>query len=219
MTTTAVRENQILFKGPMVTAILADRKDQTRRTRGLDRVNANPVEWCCEGVTQSGTAIFTGPTGTFDLPCPYGAPGDRLWVREAFFDHDSRLGAPTSPLTARQREERIEYREDEWDRAGGDAGGGWSPSIHMPRWASRITLEVTDVRVQRLQEINEADAVAEGADLYSVAAGLDSLARQYLTEDTHRHGFAHLWDSLNAKRGYGWDQNPWVWAISFRRLA
>ena len=90
-----------------------------------------------------------------------------------------------------------------------DDEGGWRPSIFMPRWASRITLEITDVRVQRLQEITEEDARAEG---------YHPKINDSLPDWTAKESFKILWDSLNAKRGLDWDKNPWVWALSFKRV-
>lgn len=90
----------------------------------------------------------------------------------------------------------------------------WRPSIHMPRWASRIELEVTEVRVERLQEITEADAQAEGVEPYIV----HPLSSDEPEGATYAMPYAELWDALNSKRGYGWDMNPWVWVISFRRI-
>jgi len=110
-------------------------------------------------------------------------------------------------------------------------GMHWRPSIYMPRWASRINLEITDVRVQRLQDISEEDAKAEGAEcLCSIEdAKADERAREngnmngnmeegYFSPKSYVDGFQRLWDSINAARGIGWDVNPWVWAVSFRRV-
>jgi hypothetical protein len=148
--------------------------------------------------------------------CLYGSVGDRLWVRETFrllcfdetetyqaeFKSDGQLGG--KPVDwASQEAERFSYL----------CGSGWRPSIHMPRWASRITLQITDVRVQRLHEISEEDARAEGCELET----FDTASRT-LSPETYRHNFRLLWDSINAKRGCGWDVNPWVWAISFERV-
>ena len=93
----------------------------------------------------------------------------------------------------------------------------WKPSIFMPRWASRITLEIEDVRVERLQEITEEDAKAEGIFAYGYEAGLCGEG-SIIELPTYIEPFMELWDSLNAKRGYGWAENPWVWVISFRRI-
>lgn len=90
----------------------------------------------------------------------------------------------------------------------------WTPSIHMPRWASRITLEIIDVRVERVQDINESEAQAEGVRPAFSHPGLDGVVSQ----PSYRWGFWRLWDKLYAERGLGWDVNPWVWAITFRRV-
>jgi len=126
--------------------------------------------------------------------CPYGYEGDRLWVRETFAEPFGKgMG--------------VIYRADY-----GENLHTWKPSIFMPRWASRITLEVTAVRVERLQEISGKDAQQEGFPWHGIGATLQFGYRPPLT------WFSDLWDSLNAKRGYGWSNNPWVWCISFRKI-
>lgn len=124
------------------------------------------------------------------IKCRY-AISDRLWVRETFsaHPHDGFYYKSTDPLT-----DSIEY------------GCRWKPSIHMPRWASRITLEITDIRVERLQEINSLDVVAEG---------FSNGESNWLTL---RGLFINFWNSINAKRGFGWDTNPYVWVIEFKRI-
>jgi hypothetical protein len=164
---------------------------------------------------------------------PYGVPGDRLWVRETWHAH---WGPPTpgarivTDAAVRQQDGSIaqasadeplsvHYAADTASDA--PFGRKWKPSIHMPRWASRITLEVTGVRVERLQSISDEDARAEGTPCYVCDRALDGdgdadchcFHRQASASD-----FRILWDSLNAERGYGWDINPWVWCISFRRV-
>jgi hypothetical protein len=156
--------------------------------------------------------------------CPYGAPGDRLWVRETFWDHD-RGDPPPARAIDPEEDERIEYRATPWDRgcAGGtdsEDAGGWTPSIHMPRWASRLTLTITDVRVERLQAISDSDVAAEGVRWQSRKDGSET---DYIAEQpVHPAGFFppricywRLWDSLNAARGFGFDANPWVWVLTF----
>lgn len=95
---------------------------------------------------------------------------------------------------------------------GASAAACWSSPVHMPRWTSRITLEITDVRVQRVQEISEEDAIAEGIQLNTLGP---PATRGYYGPRNH---FKHLWDSINAKRGYSWESNPWVWAVTFKRI-
>ena len=141
--------------------------------------------------------------------CPYGQPGDRLWVRESFAHvyRDNREPEHRSP-------------EDVAYMAGGmqpdhDVYGSWKPSIHMPRWASRILLEVTDVRVERLKDISEADAVAEGI-VPQRGGGFG------LPDTTHYHSadprmsYWALWEAINGSGSV--ESNPWVWAVSFRRI-
>lgn len=206
-----MRERPILFSAPMVRAILDGRKTVTRRVAKLNYAGR---------VAMRGRQWHVDDPNAF-LACPYGVPGDRLWVRENFMPAPMEV-PPESP------------RRTRWDIVYA-AGGAeermapaaynpmlynyerWSPSIHMPRWASRITLEVVSVRVERLQEIVQADAIAEGGppDDQTISA----VSREFGYEDWPRSWFAQLWDNINAKRGYGWDENPLVWRIEFKRIA
>ena len=143
------------------------------------------------------------------LFCPYGHPSDRLWVKETFaYAQDgtvvyraSMVGSPWDAITRRAIT--------------------WRPSIHMPRWASRITLEITDVRVERVQDISEADAWAEGIEVLDgqfADADICATAKKYgLMFENANCIYAHLWDTLYAARGLGWGVNPWVWVITFKR--
>lgn len=194
--TRGMKERPILFSAPMVRAILGGRKTQTRRI-----VNARVAPWLLDPAHGWDDAYVLDPGNELLARCPYGAPGGRLWVRETW-----------ARLTGNGH--RIVYRADGDDpRLGWDDDPStrrprmtWTPSIHMPRWASRITLEVTDVRVERLQAITEEDAVAEG-----VARHVEGATRGART------AFASLWDSLNGERT-PWSTNPWVWVVGFRRL-
>jgi len=188
------RERPILFNGDMVRAILEGRKTMTRRV-----MKHQPGE-----VTAVGRPLFfqDGDTGRRVSPkCPYGQPGDHLWVRETFADE--------AGDTRKYLGDHIYYRAD------GDGvdlqDGFWTPSIHMPRWASRITLEVTGVRVERLQDISEEDAQAEGAEP-KLCTGYP----YHNPPSTHTNGFCQLWESINGPGS--WDANPWVWVVEFRRL-
>jgi len=195
-------ERPILFSGEMVRAILDGRKTQTRRVVKLPHNNPlgawEPTVVGGKGVCYDKAMTRPAPeeaaiwhTRTGDcLGCPYGQPGDRLWVRETFVGAGN-LGVLYAADCPRGTESGVE--------------GGWRPSIFMPRWASRLTLEITEVRVQRVQEISRGDAMEEGCPFANMADGPDP-----------RDWFRDLWDSLNAKRGHGWDTNPWVWAITFR---
>jgi hypothetical protein len=189
----AVKERPILFSGPMVRAILDGTKTQTRRVVK----NLNP------------TFVASSPTGeqiANSARCPYGQPGDRLWVREAFID----TRVPENPA----RDLGVIYAADCPPGTPAGVKGGWSPSIHMPRWASRITLELTGVRVQRLQAITAQDAIDEGIP----SRGIDRDGPNIASGLVYLSDFETLWDSLNEKRGYGWDTNPWVWALTFKRV-
>jgi hypothetical protein len=148
-----------------------------------------------------GTAGFGLAQESWCVPvCPYGVPGDLLWVRETWSIDPNDLGYPKD-----EWRNFVGYRADDQDAK--PTHWGWHPSIFMPRWASRVTLRIESVRVERLQKITEADAQAEGVDFIPAApAALD-----------HRTAFAGLWDALNDKRGFGWDTNPWVFVIGFAR--
>jgi len=204
----------------MVKAILAGRKTQTRRViRFPDddyeyRPCHRPGSW---GVQDDTWAFYDPayPTDTAPTPvhCPYGGPGDRLWVRETHqiyaTDIDSK---PDDREFETGRGFSVNYKADGngimelWDEDEGIVER-WRPSIFMPRWASRITLEVANVRVQRVQDISEEDALADGVDRTNTS--LPGYAQER---------FRRLWESINAKRGYGWDKNVWVWAITFKRI-
>lgn len=234
-----MKEHPILFNGEMVRAILDGQKTQTRRAVG--RVSAD-----CELFVSAGgehwQQCFRDDHGrvcgkSWLTRCPYGQPGDRLWVREAFFPdppilHDgwdnhhctgiewSGCGRPIKDVPkVLQAPQYCIFREG-W--TGGELV--WRPSIHMPRWACRILLDVVSVRVERLQDISEEDAIAEGvAELPfqegqpgawwagDVGKGPEFHAR------TPVHAFRKVWDSTYAARGLGWDANPWVWVIEFTR--
>jgi hypothetical protein len=200
-----MKEKPILFSGEMVRAILDGRKTQTRRVVKYNHMLGEPAAWCGAAVGGAIEPII----GEYQRFCPYGAPGDRLWVRETWASFgDSASITPPVPHQC-----QIRYHADnvcQWrdvpQGARGlypDASFRLRPSIHMPRWASRITLEITGVRVERLNAITAGDAEQEGVD-----------ARECCRVEA----FERLWDSINAKRGYGWAVNPWVWVIEFRRI-
>jgi hypothetical protein len=178
-----VRERPILFSAPMVRAILAGTKTQTRRVaKGL------ALEWLSEGFEPAFVADDANRL------CPYGQPGDRLWVREAW--------AKTHCLG----HEMFVYRAED-NRT--DYGGPWKPSIHMPRGASRILLKIVSVRVERLQDISGNDCIAEGVWRVEDKA----LGRSGEAVAAYRD----LWEQINAPGS--WDANPWVWVVEFRRVA
>jgi hypothetical protein len=192
-----MKERPILFRPDLVLAILEGRKTVTRRIvrdTGLYAVDAQFHS--DETAKREREALATR--------CPYGVPGDRLWVRE----RHARVPRP------------IEDRGDTggWgplfeDEAGGLKIRKWFPSIFLPRWASRLTLEVVSVRVERLQEITEEDAKIEGL-FQNLAIGFPKGTPPIATA---RDNFRDLWDSINRKRA-PWKSNPWVWVIGFRRV-
>lgn len=272
-----MKERPIPFSGPMVRAIFDGRKTQTRRVVNFPlnvlHFGGNPVklfgdwplsevgefkdgylEWECQSDVDD--------TVTDRTRCPYGVPGDRLWVREAWkvgaWRGDGRmaldyLASPEIDQTPWLNPPQDQFMKlksqsyEDCDRAlsagsadiweGEESLYEWQaghspcrrrPSRFMPRWASRIDLEITAVRVERVQEISEEDAFHEGGELPTCPAC------GYTYWDCRLHGdhrlcgrpeplsaipnFATLWDSINAKRGFPWALNPWVWVIEFRRL-
>lgn len=188
-----MRERPILFSGPMVRAILDGTKTQTRRVA---------MHTVC-GVRVARLAYDPAPDV---CACPYGVPGDRLWVRETF--------APFSTGGAVYRADKPRFSPGAHEVV----GGSWHPSIHMPRWASRITLAITSVRVQRLQDISGADALAEGVSLDGARLGHDIDIDGGVTAAFAIGRYRELWDIINAARGFGWDANPWVWVVEFRKV-
>lgn len=209
-------EKPILFAAPMVRAILGGAKTQTRRV-AVKTSQPRNVFISDFDAAECKIEIENKISGTRSWKsCPYGHPGDRLWVREAFFDTTPYSNAPLF----QGRAHPIAYRAD------GEVIGchKWRPSIHMPRTASRILLEITAVRVERLQDISEADAVSEGL---TVCHGVDEGGRyagyhwdQQSEDDTlwpdATVTYRHLWESINGPAS--WAANPWVWVIEFKRL-
>lgn len=199
MTTTI--ERPILFNGAMVRAILEGRKTQTRRVVADKHM---PL-------------VFAAALPALHESCPYGQPGDRLWVRESFqplFADGIENHWETNWKTGKGY--AISYPAtdgiQEFVDADDNISSACKPSIHMPRWASRILLEITAIRVERLQDISEADARAEGAPLE-----LGELERLILgAKAKHRSGFVRLWQSINGEQS--WHENPWVWVVEFKRV-
>jgi hypothetical protein len=163
-----------------------------------------------------------GLKGRGPVVSPYGGMFQRMWVRETFGflqypgDHDDIV------WQADRAAAHCNAARDAWS---GDVfyleaitETKWRPSIHMPRWASRLTLEITSVRVERLQDISEEDAKAEGVTLDTVPATINGKPGTF-TPMTHKVAFAYLWNQINGKRaGCSWADNPWVWCISYKRL-
>lgn len=248
-----MKEGPILFSAPMVRAILEGRKTQTRRVvKPQLRADTTGFLTGLEGDLLTHWPInggdYTGP----GISCPYGQPGDRLWVRESWqYANWTEEGEPYIRYAADGAQELFDVGQipDDWfDRLEGIWAGlstpenyeidnraadrRWRPSIHMPRWASRISLEITDVRVERLQDLSEADAIAEGVDPARGVLGDDDMMVPAIMS-AHDMGnldkpmmpaaiarFVLLWDSINGKNPgvTNWNANPWVWVVSFRRL-
>ncbi|MCK7547173.1 hypothetical protein ACFPQA_04270 [Marinobacter koreensis] len=180
-------EKPIIFNDEMIRAILGGRKTQTRRI--IKPQPEGGAMW-----TPFAPQRYVNGVGN-PLICRYGQPGDRLWVRETFAvlgDEDKHV---------------LHYRATHPIK-----GSGWKPSIHMPRWASRITLEITSVRIERLQDISGEDSAAEGV------TGPIGSPRAYgvVTKQFARDQFMRLWESINGPDS--WHVNPWVWVIEFERI-
>ncbi len=229
-----MKERGILFSRPMVRAIFDDRKTKTRRVMQPQPIEeSGTIRWGSPRYDNGdGAKYFHTRTVSPSImrlwvaACPYGVPGDRLWVRETWYPSFKRTATNNGVSYPSTAEGGAPYGDPGESNPGWSPHGGWKPSIFMPRWASRLTLEITDIRVERLQEISAKDAKAEGAFLGRCGcATMQERARTPL-ETTfrqtycHIHGeeFHHLWDSINAKRGFGWDVNPWVWGLTFRRV-
>ncbi|MCE0852978.1 hypothetical protein LU689_24000 [Pseudomonas asiatica] len=200
-----MKERPILFSGPMVSAILEGRKTVTRRPVKIQPRSKGDI-----GSYGLGQPFIRHPDPTKRNPeCPYGRPGDRLWVREAWA-----ADAQVDSITPRDLShgEPIAYPADGSIRQTGFAmisQGRGRPSIHMPRWASRILLEITDVRVERLQDISEEQAEAEGVGFLRHAPDADETL-------TAAQLFECLWSSINGDES--WSGNPWVWVVEFKRI-
>lgn len=208
-----MRERPILFAGPMVRAILGGEKTVTRRVMKPQPTPSNMGghSWPCpihqtmlhvEQEMQNGEGIWGGLA---DSACPHGAPGDRLWVRETFATLSAGQYEPVKPAYGYGQEVRFAATDPLADCDVGVRGYPWRPSIHMPRWASRILLEITAVRVERVQDISDEQALAEGVDQTNTS--IPGYARQR---------FQDLWESINGAGS--WDANPWVWVVEFKRI-
>lgn len=228
-----MKERPILFSGAMVQAILGGCKTQTRRVM---KPQPAPRGSFCTNDPQDSCDAFISWCDLEDIDrlvhpdieshwhtqtCPYGVPGDRLWVRETFcavecgdskLYPDARIVDGVELWYRADIEMPLMYRLDDSDDA-----PRWRPSIFMPRAYSRITLEITDVRIERVQNISESDARAEGFPMWCESVkhrpiGSKEEHKPYLPQEWF-HG---LWDSINAERGYGWSANPWVWVVGFK---
>lgn len=206
-------EKPILFKDEMIRAILEGRKTQTRRiAKNVVFDSKFRSKWKAVH-KHTEVAIDTPPAMLGDV-CPYGQLGDRLWVREAHaFVPMPAYRCSTGiyqQINPSDDYEACVYREN-FDRA---RSFPWRPSIHMPRWASRITLEITDVRVERLQDISAKDARAEGCEKPDLPPEVRGVAGDFVADE--RTSFAVLWNQVNGPGS--WGANPWVWVVEFKRV-
>ena len=210
-------EKPLIMSGASVIATLEDRKHQTRRVIKPQPAMCNyqPSNWQasrCDwvGYKYSGRDTWFCHTcgaglraidewSSHGILCPYGQVGSHIWVRETWHQD-----------TGLSSDKTIHYKADNLSDS-----YSWKPSIFMPRWASRLTLEITGVRVERVQEISHEDAIAEGC-LNQVLSNMEpdfDMAIRPASDVFHE-----LWDSLNKKRGYGWAVNPWTWALDYKRV-
>nr|ELR5208631.1 hypothetical protein [Providencia rettgeri] len=191
-----MKERGIIFNSEMVRAILDGRKTQTRRIVKHQRHPSQEIKLCDDGFFHWSMIGAEKPLSTINYE--YGRVGDLLWVRETF-----QAGLCTESTFAYKATHKPPDLEEGWDEI-----IKWRPSIHMPRWASRITLEITDVRVERLQAASDDDFKAEGYPLERELTGGSTDAFCW---------FRHLWDSVS-KPDCNYESNPWVWVIEFKRV-
>lgn len=242
-------ERPTYFREPssdaMVRALLDGSKTQTRRPVNLHfiddvelRVYEGVLQTCCVG---NWTNVTPGPSFSKPVKCPFGVPGDLLWVKECWQVKNwsdgecAKAGCPDAVKHPKETmygfSTRAIYRASYNNAIG--SPGLWRPSIHMPRWASRITRKVKRTWVERLQDISKADALAEGLSKctkddgrtwkYGIPdrdglPGTDDVGwpwREWQVDPVQ--AFYKLWDSIYATKGYGWAENPWVWGCEFER--
>jgi hypothetical protein len=213
------KERPIPFTGEMVRKILSGDKTQTRRDKGLKTINANPDACKFSHLLEVNGSLFarfevhdkdpSKEIGIVDVKCPYGKPGDFLWLKE-------RWGQRNAVMSDELAEGSIRYHatDPNFDCA-------WKSSMFMPRRASRIDLEITDIRIERVQDISKEDAKAEGVGLYVPGHGF--ITKDELNADpgysnflSPRSGFEMIWNEINGNDA--WALNPYVWCISFRRV-
>lgn len=224
----------ILFSTDMVRAILEGRKTQTRRLNGLKYINEIPNAWFQVGIRETGRfwdstkeacpnplSIKYGfskvarPSNSESvyINCPYGKPGDFLWVREAwrltqpYGPEDYHFGYKSGDFSSWEASEKFDFSTPDI----------WKPSIHMPFEAARIFLRIKSVRVERLQDITEIDAFAEGIQTLEPNEAYYDYKKQAGSYATARGSFTSLWEKINGESS--WNANPWVWVIEFERIS
>jgi hypothetical protein len=212
-------DRPILFSGPMVRAILSGAKTQTRRLVSPRFLGLFGEPDCWEPQHYATWRAWCHHTNQIEhFANPFGVSGDRLWVRETWgvigdirAGNDGEHFAAHVEYAADLAKRTIDVHMDHW-RTSYETLGKWRPSIHMPRWASRLTLEVMSVRVERLHDLSEEDARAEGVE---VTNGHPELGALIGAGPSYREGFAQLWRSINGPGS--WEANPWLWCVAFRR--
>lgn len=210
------KEIPILFSTPMVEAVDKDRKTITRRTRNLKKINISPDKWELSLTMDNWTnskgehedkfaVLFTDKKygKQISIPCPYGQVGDILWVRETWNSYNEKsYGLPDKDIYL--------YKANGTDRT-----CTWKPNIYMPKIAARLFLKIISIRIERLHDITEKDAIAEGIHFDKDSgywfAGAAAMAQ------SPNHAFQELWISINKKKS--WDKNPWVWVIEFKKIS
>jgi len=202
-------ERPILFSGAMVRAILAGEKTQTRRVVKPQPYNDPAVKVRMHRGTALFGALADAAVGD-EWKCPYGQPGDRLWVRETWAPNDGSEGGYLyrADHSGASGFHTVDLKTGVWTHS----VSRWRPSIHMPRAVSRITLEITGVRVERLQAISEDDARAEGVEVWAQGTMSPEGQRNYSAIGK----FERLWSSINGNDS--WQADPWVWVVEFKRL-
>lgn len=213
-----MKERPIIFSGDMVRAILAGRKSQTRRILKPQPIGGDRIIWDrFNGIFQSGQ-LRDSENACREIRCSYGKPGDRLYVKETWAYIDNSAFGEAS---------YCEYRADTGNAMPGDWPEEhrddpdcpkWKSSMFMPRWASRITLELTGVRVERLNDISGEDCRAEGVEVPRCGCDVCAMSSAMCPADAsvHIEEYRHLWDKIHGAGA--WEQNCWVWVLEFKRV-
>lgn len=222
------KERPIIFSESLIPPILSGDKTQTRRiVKNIPAAPPGQGQYrCIEGGTWG---LFRSWDNLLieEFKCPYGKVDDQLWGREAFayYNHKDEYIKLQGVVGSNDPDYEVIYRANIHEEISTDVGIKWRPSIHMPRWASRIQLEITDIRVERLSDISEEDAKAEGVKYDFLNSGPPKHGRfncegEYKPAfgefDPYRFEFSLLWEAINGKGS--WAENPWVWVIIFKRI-